>query len=163
MKYVKHALAIGLMSVSSMAAADSWLYAGGAVGQSSFGSDDNTTFGLHVGTGILPIIGIEAGYWNHGKFKFSGLEYDADSFYVGIKPSVDLGPVHIYGRLGANRYDLSGKAGTDSDDGYDLMYGVGVEYFIIDMISVGAGYQNFEVGDAGNIDSFTLNATFHFL
>ncbi|GEA59974.1 outer membrane beta-barrel protein [Vibrio comitans] len=163
MKYVKHALAIGLMSVSSMVAADSWLYAGGAVGQSSFGSDDNTTFGLHVGTGILPIIGIEAGYWNHGKFKFSGQEYDADSFYVGIKPSVDLGPVHIYGRLGANRYDVSGQTSALSDDGYDVMYGVGVEYFVIDMISVGAGYQNFEVGDAGNIDSFTLNATFHFL
>ncbi|MFA0252573.1 porin family protein, partial [Vibrio sp. 10N.261.45.A4] len=61
------------------------------------------------------------------------------------------------------RYDVSGQASADSDDGYDLMYGIGVEYFVIDMISVGAGYQNFEVGDAGNIDSFTLNATFHFL
>lgn len=163
MKYVKHALAIGLMSVSSMAAADSWLYAGGAVGQSSFDSDDTTTFGLHVGTGILPIIGIEAGYWNHGSFKSNGQEYDFDSFYVGIKPSIDLGPVHLYGRLGANRYNLDGRLGADNDDGYDVMYGLGVEYFIIDMISVGAGYQNFEVGDAGNIDSFTLNATFHFL
>ncbi|MPW35695.1 porin family protein [Vibrio sp. B1Z05] len=162
MKYGKYALAIALMGVSSMAAADSWFYAGGSVGQSSFKSDKTSTFGFHVGTGILPIIGVEAGYWKLGSFDVGPETYDFQSFYAGIKPSIDLGPVHLYGRLGAHRYDLSGKAGAQDDDGYDLMYGVGVEYFVIDMISVGAGYQNFEVS-GGNVDSYTLNATFHFL
>ncbi|CAM2838595.1 porin family protein [Vibrio rarus] len=163
MKYVKYALAIGLMGVSSMAAADSWLYAGGSVGQSSFKSDNTSTFGFHVGTGILPIIGLEAGYWKLGTFENGPEKYDFQTFYAGIKPSIDLGPVHLYGRLGAHNYDLNGKSGAvKDDDGFDIMYGVGVEYFVIDMVSVGAGYQNFEVGD-GNVDSFTLNATFHFL
>ncbi len=163
MKLVKHALAIGLIAASSSAMADSWLYAGGSVGSSSFEGDNTSTFGFHVGTGILPIIGIEAGYWNHGKFEFEGEDYDFDSFYAAIKPSVDLGPVHLYGRLGAHTYSGNVGASYDGkDDGVDLMYGVGAEYFVIDMLSVGVGYQNFEF-DKTNIDSWTLNATFHFL
>ncbi|OBT13179.1 hypothetical protein A9264_14535 [Vibrio sp. UCD-FRSSP16_10] len=162
MKYVKYALAIGLMGASSMAAADSWLYAGGSVGQSSFKSDNNTTFGFHVGTGILPIIGLEAGYWNLGSFDDSVGNYELQTFYAGIKPSIDLGPVHLYGRLGAHQYDLSGNAGAQDDDGFNIMYGVGAEYFVMDMISVGAGYQRFELSHDA-VDTYTLNATFHFL
>ncbi|GAM58468.1 hypothetical protein JCM19231_3074 [Vibrio ishigakensis] len=163
MKLVKHALAIGLIAASSSAMADSWLYAGGSVGSSSFDSDNTSTFGFHVGTGILPIIGIEAGYWNHGKFEINNEDYDFDSFYAAIKPSVDLGPVHLYGRLGAHTYSGNVPGDYDGkDDGVDLMYGVGAEYFVIDMLSVGVGYQNFEF-DKTNIDSWTLNATFHFL
>lgn len=163
MKFVKSALALGLISVSTMASADSWLYAGGMVGQSSFEDDKTSTFGLHVGTGILPIIGIEGGYWTHGTFEYNqGDEAKLDSYYLAIKPSIDVGPVQIYGRVGAHSYELNGKNGTANDDGFDLMYGVGAEYYIVSIVSVGLGYQKFQF-DKGDVDSFTLNATFHFL
>ncbi len=58
-------LALALCSTSAMA--DSWLYAGGQIGQSDIDSENDTTYGIHVGTGILPLIGIEVGYFNHGQ------------------------------------------------------------------------------------------------
>ncbi len=58
-------LALALCSTSALA--DSWLYAGGQIGQSDIDSENDTTYGIHVGTGILPLIGIEVGYFNHGQ------------------------------------------------------------------------------------------------
>ena len=58
-------LALALCSTSALA--DSWLYAGGQIGQSDIDSENDTTYGIHVGTGILTLIGIEVGYINHGQ------------------------------------------------------------------------------------------------
>jgi len=41
--------------------ADSWIYGGASVGQSDYKGETDTSYSVHVGTGILPIIGIEAG------------------------------------------------------------------------------------------------------
>ncbi|ORT49698.1 membrane protein [Vibrio sp. qd031] len=157
----KTLLALALVGTSTFAMADAWLYGGANIGQAGFDSDSATTTGLHIGTGILPIIGVEAGYQNHGSAGFSDFDVDSSSsLYLAIKPSIDFGPLHIYGRLGAHTYDLAGTAGFTDEDGYDIMYGVGAEYFVFSMVSIGAGYQNFAMGDR-NVDSFTLNATVH--
>jgi opacity protein-like surface antigen len=157
----KTLLALVLAGTSTFAVADAWIYGGANIGQASFDSDSATTTGLHIGTGILPIIGIEAGYQNHGSAGFTDFDVDSSSsVYLAIKPSIDFGPLHVYGRLGAHSYDLSAETAINSDDGYDLMYGVGAEYFVFDMVSIGAGYQNYVMGKQ-NIDSFTLNATVH--
>lgn len=58
----KTLLALALIGASATASADSWIYGGANVGQSDFGSEDATSYGVHVGTGILPLIGLEAGY-----------------------------------------------------------------------------------------------------
>ncbi len=164
-------LALALCSTSAFA--DSWLYAGGQIGQSNIQSESDTTYGVHVGTGILPLIGIEAGYFNHGKVGLSlnGNKGDGDfsSLYLAIKPSIDLGPFHIYAKGGINAFDVNYKgslSSLDNDDGISYMYGVGAEYFLFDNLSVGASYQAFGVDidkDSDSLDSFTGNVTFHFL
>jgi hypothetical protein len=166
----KTLLALMLAGFASTSAADSWLYAGGNFGQATLGDYDSTsTYSLHVGTGILPIIGLEAGYVNHGVSEDNSLsqvvEIDSSSLYFAMKPSIDFGPLHVYGKLGFHSYSLDAAEAlvTDSfEDGFDIMYGVGAEYFIMSMFSVGAGYQNYSL-DNGDIESFTINATFHFL
>ncbi len=163
----KTLIALVLASASSFAVADSWIYGGVNVGQSSLEGDSASTVSVHAGTGILPFIGLEAGYVSHGTSEFSAdlsdYKYDSSSYYLAAKPSIDFGPLHIYGKAGLHSYSLKGQEGTKSDDGVDVMYGVGVEYFLFDMFSVGAGYQNFMVGSDRNIDSFTLNASVHIL
>ncbi len=164
-------LALALCSTSVVA--DSWLYAGGQFGQSSIEGESNSTYGIHVGTGILPIIGIEAGYFNHGKIGLSlnGNKGDGDfsSLYLALKPSIDLGPFHIYAKGGINSFDVDYTGPLsflDDDDGISYMYGVGAEYFLLDNISIGASYQAFGVdidNDSNTVDSFTANVTFHFL
>ena len=117
--------------------------------------------GVHVGTGILPIIGVEAGFWKFGKFNGA----DVDTAYVAIKPSIDFGPLHVYARGGFHRYNVDSK-GSSNDD-VAVMYGVGAEYFVFDMLSVGGGFQSFTDvkinGEKKDLNTFTVNTTFHFL
>ncbi|WP_394247124.1 outer membrane beta-barrel protein [Vibrio profundi] len=163
----KTLLALALIGASSTAMADSWLYGGVQGGENSLGNESETAYGVHVGTGILPFIGLEAGYWNLGSF--DSVEYgnatrtnlDASSVYFAVKPSIDFGPLHIYAKGGLHSYELKGDSGFSQDD-IDVMYGVGAEYFIMGPVSVGASYQNFKMKD-DDAGVFTLNATIHLL
>ncbi|GLQ74800.1 hypothetical protein CW749_18345 [Vibrio sp. vnigr-6D03] len=149
----KTLLALGLASIAATASADSFFYAGGNFGQSDFGSgtDKETAYGFHVGTGILPILGLEGGYWSHGN--------DTRSLFVAAKPSIDFGPLHVYAKGGLHSWDRD-----NGGDGTGLMYGVGAEYFLVDNLSLGGSWQSFNRGDNFNdITSFTVTATFHFL
>lgn len=156
----KTLLALALASFASSVAADSLLYGGAMVGQSEYDGEDSTVASFHVGTGLLPILGIEGGYADHGEFEFKGIDdVKANSLFIAARPSIDLGPLHIYGRAGMHKWDLTG--GKD-DDGIDVMYGVGAEYFLFGPISVGAAYNVFKTDDE-DISNFSVSATFHFL
>ena len=162
----KTLLALALLGASSTAMADSWLYGGVMGGQNSFAGESENAMGVHVGTGILPIIGLEAGYWDLGSF--SNTKYgnraaqsiDASTAYVAVKPSIDFGPLHVYAKGGLHSYELKGDSFKQDD--VDIMYGVGAEYFIFGPLSVGASYQNFKMKDDDS-GVFTLNATNHLL
>lgn len=158
----KTLLAIALIGASTTAFADSWIYGGATVGQSDFKGKTGTSYNVHAGTGILPFIGVEAGYTKHGDFDFgTGNDQTASSVYFALKPSIDFGPLHVYAKGGLHSWDLD-QNGTKIDDGVDIMYGVGAEYFIMGPFSVGASYNSYTL-DNEDINSFSLNATFHFL
>jgi len=158
----KTLLAFALIGASTTALADSWIYGGASVGQSDFNGKTSTSMNVHAGTGILPFIGVEAGYTDHGDFDIgANQEMSASSVYFALKPSIDFGPLHVYARGGLHSWDTEITNGA-KDDGVDIMYSVGAEYFIMGPFSVGASYNNYELDDE-NIDSFSLNATFHFL
>jgi opacity protein-like surface antigen len=164
---------LALVLCSSSAFADSWSYAGGQIGQSDIDSENDTTYGIHVGTGILPLIGIEVGYFNHGQVDLSlggnSGSVDFSSFYLAAKPSIDFGPIHVYGKAGINAFNVEyngSLSSLDKDDGVSYMVGFGAEYFVLDNISIGASYQAFGVdidGDSDSLSSITGNVTFHFL
>ena len=133
------------------------IYAGGNTGYASLGSSDNLAYGMHAGVGIIPFVGIEAGYWNFGSFD----DVDYTTLYLSAKPNITLGPVNLFARGGLSWYDKD-SSGGGSDEGVDLMYGFGAEYFIGRNISLGASYTNFGFsGDRG--DALTFSATFHLL
>lgn len=162
----KTLLALALMGAASPALADSWLYAGVNYGTADFnksGTGNEGTYGVNIGTGILPFIGVEAGYWDLGKAAGS----DLTTVYAAIKPSINVGPLEFYGKLGTNKYDVGAGEKFKDDDGYDFMYGAGVEYTVLDGIplgslSVGLAYNHFGF-DQVDANTYTLSATFHFL
>lgn len=86
----KTLLAVALLGASSAAMADSWIYGGATVGQSDYKGETDTSYSVHVGTGILPIIGIEAGVTQHGEFNVNGQDTKLTSYYAALKPSIDL-------------------------------------------------------------------------
>ncbi|KGK19846.1 outer membrane beta-barrel protein [Vibrio navarrensis] len=163
----KTLLALALVGASSTAMADSWIYGGATVGQSDFKGESGTSYSVHAGTGILPIIGIEAGLTQHGTFdiKYSGTKHDTKlrSYYAALKPSIDVGPLHVWAKGGLHQWDkeVTGLSAQD-DDGIDIMYGVGAEYFIFGPLSVGASYMNYTI-DKDDVGIFSLNATIHLL
>ncbi|MGR5410457.1 porin family protein [Vibrio sp. PNB22_8_1] len=158
----KTLLAVALLGASSAAMADSWIYGGATVGQSDYKGETDTSYSVHVGTGILPIIGIEAGVTQHGEFKNAvGQEAKMTSYYAALKPSIDFGPLHVYAKGGIHQWDKKVSGGQNDDD-IDLMYGVGAEYFIFGPMSVGASYMNYTAGKE-DIGSLSLNVTLHFL
>ncbi|MBL4830307.1 MAG: porin family protein [Aliivibrio sp.] len=163
----KTLLALALMSVATTAAADSLVYGGVQVGSAEYDiaskTEDSTVYGAHIGTGILPFIGIEGGIWNLGSYSVGAQEVDVTSVYAALKPSIDFGPLHVYGKAGIHRWAADYKGFTkSSDDDFDAYYGAGIEYSVIPMLTLGLGYNNFAVGDE-NVDFFSLNATIHFL
>jgi hypothetical protein len=108
----------------------------------------------------LPFLGLEAGYTDHGKFETSNnVDVKVKSFFAAARPSIDIGPFHIYGRVGLHNWDLDNSSGAD-DDGLDVMYGVGIEYFTEGPLAIGLGYNTYKLDDeyVGNLN---LTATFH--
>ncbi|MCJ2376666.1 porin family protein [Vibrio sp. ZSDZ34] len=169
----KTLLALALVGASTSAFADAWLYGGVSVGRADYNNNSDTPMSFHVGTGILPIIGVEGGYWKHGNFDMNNGTAngyaETGSWYGALKPSIDIGPIQLYAKGGIHHYTASYKDGLASEGdstGTDLMYGVGAEYFVTDMLSIGASWQTFngvktKFSDDKNIESFTLNATIH--
>ncbi|MCG9702984.1 porin family protein [Vibrio natriegens] len=157
----KTLLFVALFSASSAAIADSWIYGGTSVGQSNYNGKSDTSYSVHVGTGILPIIGIEAGVTQHGRFNVDGHKTELTSYYAALKPSIDFGPLHIYAKGGIHQWDKDVKDGSNDDD-IDFMYGVGAEYFIFGPLSVGASYMNYTT-DKDDVGTFAVNASLHFL
>ncbi len=161
-------LALALITTSASAFADALIYGSASVGQATLNGETSTSYNVNVGTGILPFIALEAGYQNYGDFdgvNYGGTVRDltGSSYYVAAKPSIDVGPLHLYARGGLHYYELK----SQHDDGFkeddvNIMYGVGAEYFMAGPISFGASYNvyPFKKEDAKN---FSLNATFHFL
>ncbi|ASA54512.1 outer membrane beta-barrel protein [Vibrio gazogenes] len=158
----KTLIGLALLGASTSALADSWIYGGASVGQSDFKGEHGTAYNIHVGTGILPLIGLEAGFTKFDEIDVSPAnKTEATTGYFAIKPSIDFGPLHVYAKGGLHAWDEKVN-GAKVDDGVDLMYGVGVEYFMMGPISIGASYQTY-VMDDDDMKTFNLNATFHFL
>lgn len=161
----KTLISLALMMASSVSYADSLVYGGASVGESSFGDGTASSFNIHAGTGILPFIGVEAGLNRSGEMDTAaGQTTEINSGYVALKPSIDFGPLHIFAKGGLHRWDetIETSAGIAEDDGVDIMYGVGAEYFLMGPISFGASLQTYIV-DGEDLTNFTLNGTFHFL
>lgn len=163
----KTLLALALIGASATASADSWIYGSASVGQADLGGESASSYNVHVGTGILPFIGLEAGYQTFGEFdnaKYDNktLDLDGSAVYFAAKPSIDFGPLHVYAKAGLHSYKLEDKSADFKEEEINTMYGVGAEYFMMGPISLGASYNVYTL-EEDEIENFSLNATFHFL
>lgn len=143
--------------LSATAFAGSLLYTGINAAYASKGSSDNSAFGVYLGTDLIPLVGFEGGYMNFGSFS----KTDYSSYYIAAKPHLGLGPLQLYLKGGINMYYMDPSFGK-SDNGVDLMYGAGADFFLTDMFSLGASYTKFGF-DGDDVDTFSLTATIHFL
>ncbi|MZI95425.1 outer membrane beta-barrel protein [Vibrio sp. CAIM 722] len=156
----KTLLALALIGASTSAFADSWVYGGASGGTADINGESGTAYNVHVGTGLLPLIGVEAGYNKFEDFSNSG-GLTIDDTYVAVKPSINFGPLQVYGKAGLHKWDSS-YSHDNGDDGYDTMYGVGADYEVFGPISVGANFMNYMV-DGDNVETYSLTVSINLL
>lgn len=166
------------------ARADGGWYLGAAAGLSSLQLDvpandgsafdfneEDTAWKLYGGYVVdLPLIdlGVEAGYVDFGNPStlFPGFRAEAQASGVNVWgiAGVDVGPVGLFGKLGAIAWDLDGQT-TGSinqsfgDSGTDIGYGLGAKFMLFSL-EVRAEYERYEIEDTIDMLSLGVNWVF---
>jgi OOP family OmpA-OmpF porin len=174
MKYHLCVIVTGFFFLSSTTYAQN-PYLGIGVGSASY-SDNNlddadTGFTIYVGTKVNEHIGLELSYTDFGKqedkytsvytfeasVKATGLGFSAIGFVPISRNFILLGKVGVI----ALEADLTLGTNSESDDGYDLLYGLGAEYRFSKQFSVRGAWE-FIALEKIDFDMLSINAQFSF-
>jgi hypothetical protein len=161
-------------SFAVMAAhADSGIYVGGGGGRTkvedSSGNPtgvllDQTAAGLKIFAGYrldsIPLVkfAAEVGYRELGRadYRIHGPDY-------GVLAGVQLGPVNLFGRVGAMNYELDKitGGGNNSFDGRAPVYGVGA-WFTILRIGIRAEVERIDIKELDKAYMYSISALYQF-
>lgn len=159
-------------------AADNGFYLGAGLTQTkfdidNFGSDnlDDNSFKVIAGVRPLDWLAVEANYIDLGSADEDGVRLDTNALTLSALAIAEFGLVDVYARLGVARYsaDLDiDDFGSESDDGWEPTYGVGVGLHF-GSLGVRAEYERFkaELFDVEeldtDVDTISLSFTYTFL
>lgn len=91
----------------------------------------------------------------------SGVRTEVSSIMgVFLKPRIDIGPLQLYGRVGAARTEL--KVGSEKESGTNLAYGAGVSFSLSSNLTLNADYMNYYDADRIKIDGVTVGLGLQF-
>jgi hypothetical protein len=165
-------LLLALCLAPAAAMADSGFYLGGSAGMATvdidvgsseddFGFDEDDfawkLFGGYVWDLPLIDLGVEAGYVDFGEPSRSteagNIEADGSGVNLWGVAGIDVGPVGLFGKLGAIAWDFDGVAFDDpfSEDGTDPAYGIGAK-FMLWSLEARIEYEYFDVDGADRVD-----------
>ena len=167
-----------LLSAPVLAGTDTGFYIGAGGGQASIGDIDigNTSFSFNgddaaykvfvgINFGLIPLLdlAVEGGYVNFGRPSDNGLKIDADGFDLFGLVGTNLGPIGIFGKAGAIKWETqaSSSLASSSDDGTDPAYGVGVR-FQLGSFQIRGEYERFEISAADNVSLLSASAAYTF-
>jgi OOP family OmpA-OmpF porin len=127
-KKIAIAAALATLAGSSFAAPQGPFYAGVDVGATQIHADDSdTSYGGFVGYRFNQNVAVEAGYRRLGQWDFGVSGYKVDQASLSAVGTLPLSNgFNVYGRLGYNNLDASGKYVSGSES--NVLYGVGVGY-----------------------------------
>ena len=172
------ALALLLMSSPAWAGGETGIYIGGSLGSAQLDvsysgvdfDDNDLAYKIFLGYnfGIIPFIdlAIEGSYVDFGSAEGKVLGSSAETDVYGLDLfgliGFNLGPVSLFGKVGAIYWDSESSAGPDDDDdsSTDLAYGLGLQVQIAS-IAVRAEYEKFDL-DVVDIDFLSLGVSYMF-
>ncbi len=138
--------------------ANSWFYFGGSLGTADFENDDALSYSMFAGLGLIPWVGTEIGFVDHGRFNFHNEVIDSQSIYGALRPSVQFGPVNMYAKAGVHSWLTESDSATNDDDDVNFMWAAGADIAVYRSIAVGVEYASYTVSDT-NIDTINLTVT----
>lgn len=181
-------LAITLLSPIGIAAAgEQGFYLGASVGQAtlelpsdpSLEFDENDTAykvfgGYNWDLGAVDL-GIEAAYANFGTPEVGDstafVSFETTGFQAFGLAAFEIGPVDVFGKLGAIAWDVEGTIGgsdvppelqfTDSDNDVDVAYGIGARWNI-GKFSLRLELEGADIPDTSNFYVWSLGASYTF-
>jgi OmpA-OmpF porin, OOP family len=168
------AAVIGISGAFTVQAQDSFGgYIGGSVGKTDVDAGDlDSATGIRIYGGYMftPMYGVEVGYIDAGEFDgkgaFSNTSVEASGAYVSgvaVYPASDR--VDVFGKLGFFHYESDAQVGGNtvaSDDGTELMFGLGLDYSITPMVKIGAEYNRVADVEDVDVDAFWFNVRYDF-
>lgn len=157
-------LAVLLGATALPAAAQGW-YAGISVGTTSVDvcddlvavgatSCDDTDSGLklYAGNEISRNLGVELGWVDLGKVTASGpggsAKVEVDGFQIAALGILPVNPrFSVFGKVGLYLWDVSatGSGGSLSDDGSDIMFGLGLNWNLTQNLDLRAEWEQFDI------------------
>ena len=180
------ALLIALLLQASPASADGGWYLGASTGQSfievdlegvgtaPLGFDERATSWKGFGGYIidLPLLdfGFEGGYVDFGgpSARFSGVEASVDVSGLNVWgiAGADLGPLGVYGKLGAIAWSLDGRTSglvnqRIDESGTDIGYGIGAKFMLFSL-EFRAEYERYDISEADNVSMLSVGASWVF-
>jgi OOP family OmpA-OmpF porin len=167
-------IATGIYLLSSTAYAQN-AYLGIGVGSANYSDnnldDSGTSFNIYVGIKVNEHIGLELSYVDFGKQEdefTSVYTFDASVEATGLGFSaIGFVPIrdnfNLLGKLGVIglEADLTLGANHESDDGYDLLYGLGAEYRFSERLSIRGTWESILLENI-DFDMLSINAQFYF-
>ncbi|MBY5990792.1 porin family protein [Ferrimonas balearica] len=116
---------------------------------------------IFAGYQFGPVLAIEGGYVDLGSPSTSRTEIDPYGLDVFVVGGIPLGPIRGFGKLGGIYWDADGTfdGQSDSDDGFELAAGVGLE-FELGSFAIRGEVEYFDILDETWM--YTLGATFTF-
>lgn len=188
---------LGLITTTAIAQDQGW-YAGIGVGQTKVkdplvcdlditcSSDDKDTgWKVYGGYQFNANGAFEFGYVDLGEATFNGTDsflgtadasFESSGFNVALAGFLPVGNnISVTGKVGLFLWDLDVNvnssvwgSGSLSEDGADLMYGIGVQFGVNEQIAVRAEWESYkDIGDEGttgqsDIDMLSANLVFKF-
>lgn len=152
-KFIAALLGAAALAASSVASAQ-W-YAGGEIGRSDVGSEDDTSFKFLGGFQVNRHFAAEAGYGF--LFDKNGSEAKAlEVVGVGLYP---LGnQFSVLGKIGLANVDVKTPGG--SDDSTELTYGFGGQYDATPKLGIRLQWQRYDTDN--EIDVISIGAIYRF-
>lgn len=171
---------LAAVSVSA-SAQDSGFYIGAGAGMTSFDTCDDLTglgltscddedsgFKVYAGKGFTQNFGVEVGWVDLGEIKASGpggtATLGVDGFQVAALGMLPLNPrISLFGKVGVYLWDASasGPGGSLSDDGSDIMFGVGLNWNLARRLDLRVEWEQFDI-DGDDVSLLSAGVAFRF-
>jgi outer membrane immunogenic protein len=154
----------------AFAGADSGFYIGAGAGNATVKDNDfdesDSAYKLFGGYnfGVIPLVdlAVEASYTDFGKPGSSAGSIEVNSLNAFGLAGVSFGPVGIFAKAGASRWNADANFGTStSDSGTGSAYGLGAR-FAIGSFGIRAEYEQFDLEADADVEMVSISGVYTF-
>lgn len=163
------------LGMTADALADNGLYAGASIGQATIDAcdgvancdDEDTSWKIIGGWQLNPNLALEAGWVDFGEVSGSiggsKVSAEVDGWTLAAKGILPLNEqFSLFGKFGAIMWDVKGGGAASgvSDDGTDLMYGLGAQYMLTNRLGIVGEWEWYDI--ESDVDLYSVGLLYKF-